>query len=81
MFILDLLENAIKHNIVNNAMPLKIEIYSEDLYLIVKNNIQPKISCTSTGPGVKNLIKRYALISTLEPSFQVENFHLGANIL
>jgi two-component system, LytTR family, sensor kinase len=68
-----LLENAIKHNIVNESKPLKIEIYSEDNYLIVKNNIQPKISGTSTGMGLKNLVRRYALVSRLEPLFQVVN--------
>ena len=75
-----LLENAIKHNIVNESKPLKIEIFSEDCYLIVKNNIQPKISGTSTGLGLKNLIKRYALISKQEPSFLVVNNHYVAKI-
>ncbi len=75
-----LLENAIKHNIVNELKPLKIEIYSEDAFLIIKNNIQPKISGTSTGLGLKNLAKRYALISKMEPSFQVVNYHYVAKI-
>lgn len=75
-----LLENAIKHNIVNESKPLKIEIFSEDCFLYVKNNIQPKISGTSTGLGLKNLVKRYALISKIEPSFQVVNNHYVAKI-
>lgn len=75
-----LLENAIKHNIVNESKPLKIEIYSEGNFLFVKNNIQPKISGTSTGLGLKNLVKRYALISKLEPSFKVLNNHYVAKI-
>jgi sensor histidine kinase YesM len=75
-----LLENAIKHNIINESKPLKIEIFSEDCYLIVKNNIQPKISGASTGLGLKNLVKRYALISKLETSFQVINSHYVAKI-
>ncbi len=75
-----LLENAIKHNIVNESKPLKIEIYSEETYLIVKNNIQPKISGTSTGLGLRNLVRRYALISKMEPSFQVVNNHYVAKI-
>jgi len=68
-----LLENAIKHNIVNEEKPLKIEIYSKGEFLFIKNPIQPKISGTSTGLGLKNLIKRYALISHLNPKFKVEN--------
>lgn len=68
-----LIENAIKHNIVNEAKPLHIEIYTENSVLVVKNPIQPKISGTSTGVGLKNLQKRYALITQLEPVLTVLN--------
>lgn len=68
------LENAMKHNILNESKPLHISICNEALTLVVKNNIQPKISKgISTGLGLKNLVKRYALISNLEPEFKVEN--------
>jgi len=67
------LENAIKHNIVNQSHPLHITIYCEQQFLVVKNNMQPKISSVaSTGLGLKNLTKRYALISNLLPEFIVE---------
>ena len=75
-----LLENAMKHNIVNEEKPLKIEIYSKGDFLFIKNPIQPKISGTSTGLGIKNLIKRYALICKLEPKFKVENNYYVAKI-
>jgi len=75
-----LVENAMKHNIVNEEKPLKIEIYSKGDFLFIKNPIQPKISGTSTGLGLKNLIKRYALISKLEPTFKVENNYYIAKI-
>lgn len=68
-----LLENAIKHNVVNESRPLKIEISGEKDSLIVKNNIQPKVSGASTGLGLKNLARRYALVSRLAPSFRVVN--------
>ncbi len=75
------LENAIKHNIINESRPLKIEVYSESHYLMVKNVIQPKITMgTSTGLGLKNLTKRYALISTEEPVFSVETNHYLAKL-
>jgi sensor histidine kinase YesM len=74
------LENAIKHNIVNEAKPLKIEITSEESFLVVKNNIQPKISGNSTGLGLKNLVKRYALICNLEPGFTIVNNHYVARL-
>lgn len=56
-------ENAIKHNVVDVKQPLKIEIYCEDRFIVVRNNIQPKISAiSSTGLGQRNLIKRYELL-------------------
>ena len=75
------LENATKHNIVNESKPLHIDIYNEGSTLVVKNNLQSKISSgRSTGLGLKNLVKRYALISKLEPSFNVVNNHYVAKI-
>jgi sensor histidine kinase YesM len=75
------LENAIKHNIANESSPLHIDIYHETSYLIVKNRIQPKFSMgKSTGIGLKNLQKRYALISELPPSFNVENHFFIARL-
>jgi len=73
------LENAIKHNIVNESNPLLIEIYFEDGFLMIKNQVQPKISMgKSTGLGLKNLTKRYALISKKQPVFKLENqFYLA----
>jgi sensor histidine kinase YesM len=75
------LENATKHNIVNETKPLKIEIYNEGQNLFIKNNIQPKISKgISTGLGLKNLVKRYTLISDKEPEFFVETNHYIAKL-
>jgi PAS domain S-box-containing protein len=75
------LENAIKHNIVNESKPLKIEIFSENNHLVVRNNIQPKISAVaSTGLGLKNLVKRYRLISEFTPTFQVSTDYYVARL-
>jgi len=75
------LENATKHNIVNETKPLSIEIYNEGQNLFIKNNIQPKISKgISTGLGLKNLVKRYSLISDKEPVFLVETSHYVAKL-
>ncbi len=52
---------------------MEIEILSEHNFLVVRNTIQPKISGNSTGLGLKNLVKRYALICKLEPTFTVVN--------
>lgn len=75
------LENAIKHNIVNESKPLQIDIYQEGMSLTVKNNIQPKISTGgTTGLGLANLKKRYALICETVPSFTIENNYYIAKL-
>ncbi len=68
------LENAIKHNIVNHTRPLHIDIAGDHKELIVSNRLQPKISASaSTGMGLKNLTRRYSLISDRLPRFTIEN--------
>ena len=75
------LENAIKHNIINEVKPLKIEIYHQLNSLVIKNSLQPKMSyAPSTGLGLKNLTKRYALIGNKEPIFTVETNHYVAQL-
>jgi hypothetical protein len=60
-----LVENAIKHNIISDDMPLKIEMETEDGFIIVKNNLQrKKTTISGTEPlGLENLKKRYAYLS------------------
>lgn len=75
------LENAIKHNIVNHSKPLHLNISSDDRMLVVTNRLQPKISTTaSTGVGLKNLTRRYSLISGRVPTFTVEDNHYIARL-
>lgn len=58
-----LIENAVKHNIVTTVKPLTIDIYVDNNYLVVRNNLQPKnTAVTSTKVGLKNIEKRYALL-------------------
>jgi len=59
-----LLENAVKHNMVNSTKPLHIKIYETDGSLIVENNLQPKqIVKKSSGVGLDNIKQRYRLLS------------------
>ncbi len=60
-----LVENAIKHNKATESNPLIIEIFSDNpAYLTVKNNLQlKKKDFYSAKSGLKNLIKRYELLS------------------
>lgn len=67
-----LVENALKHNSFTRTNKLHVHIDSEMEYLIVKNNYQPKSSDSNgTGSGLKNIEKRYKLISQLQPEFSV----------
>ncbi len=66
-----LIENAIKHNAVSKETPLKINIYIENDKLIIKNNINPKITREpGTGTGLQNIVKRYNLLSSENVSVQ-----------
>ncbi|MGH1516960.1 sensor histidine kinase [Chryseobacterium sp. JK1] len=60
-FTLQLLcENCIKHNVVSLANPLIIRLYSDQEYIIIENNFQPKnIPQESAGIGIENIRERY----------------------
>lgn len=73
------LENAIKHNIANMGQPLHIEVSVEDGRLVVRNNLQPKVSKGySAGLGQRNLAKRYQMVSKKVPQFTMEAEHYTA---
>ncbi len=59
-----LLENAIKHNVLTEHSPLKIDVGCKNGWLSVTNNIQKKLSVEhSTKLGLANLSDRYRIIS------------------
>ncbi len=59
-----LVENAIKHNVMNEENPLHIAIATPDKNtLIVKNNLNPKQSFDSTNTGLSNIKARYELLN------------------
>lgn len=64
-----LLENAVKHNIVMNEMPLNVQIHTDDLAnLHVSNNLQKKnIRVASNGVGLSNILTRYQMLGQPEP--------------
>jgi LytS/YehU family sensor histidine kinase len=58
-----LMENAIKHNIVSSARPLRIDVFTQNGKLVVCNNLQRKIQLIeSTGIGLENIRNRYKLL-------------------
>jgi len=59
-----LIDNAIKHNIVHTDSPLKIKIWDEGDYLVVRNNKQlRKQIYTSTKHGLLQLRQLYNYVS------------------
>jgi len=56
-----LVENAIKHNVINSKHKLDIFVYEEKGFLIVKNKLNPKKTQNSLGLGLENLIKRHEM--------------------
>ncbi|WP_053093721.1 sensor histidine kinase [Rufibacter radiotolerans] len=67
-----LMENAIKHNIVSRDEPLFIDVFIEDDYIIIKNNLQLRESREeSTGVGLKNIINRYKFITDKKVDVEV----------
>jgi ligand-binding sensor domain-containing protein len=60
----NLIENAIKHNIIDDESPLVINIFIEEDYLVVKNNLQKKKFVeTSNQQGLDNLSSLYKYLS------------------
>lgn len=79
-----LLENAVKHNMVNASKPLHIKIYEADGNLVVENNLQPKqIVKKSSGVGLENIKQRYNLLSTKKVSInqQANSFAVSIPML
>jgi LytS/YehU family sensor histidine kinase len=66
-----LVENAVKHNIVDPDTPLRVELYTQDGKLIVRNNLQRKNkSVVSNKIGLSNIISKYRLLNC--PDIEIE---------
>lgn len=62
----NLIENAIKHNIIDPRFPLVIDIFIEGDYLVVRNNLQrKKMVETSNKKGLAQFISLYKYLSEL----------------
>lgn len=71
-----LVENAIKHNVVSMSSPLVIHIRADDSTITVSNPLQPKLSPlrdSSSGLGLKHILRRYELLSNRKISFGSNN--------
>ncbi len=59
-----LIENVIKHNSISEENPLWIDIYTENNYLIVSNNRNPRnLVENSNRLGLENMISLYSYLS------------------
>lgn len=69
-----LIENALKHNVVSDKHPLEIRIeVTENGTLRVSNRLCPKETTESEGVGLANLDKRYELIAGEHISMHHDN--------
>jgi sensor histidine kinase YesM len=58
-----LIENAIKHNMATNEIPLYITVFESNGTLVIQNNTNPKPFVSySEGLGLVNLQKRFSLL-------------------
>ncbi|MCY1721293.1 histidine kinase [Prolixibacteraceae bacterium Z1-6] len=68
-----LVENAIKHNVTSRETPLKIVIDTDANYLTVSNSLNRRVSSYSTKTGLKNLVKRYEMLTSEEIVVQYDD--------
>ncbi|HEY9124424.1 MAG TPA: histidine kinase [Bacteroidales bacterium] len=75
-------ENALKHNVVSKERPLLLEIFTENNFLVIKNNLQKKqvTEVESTRMGIANLKERYSLLSGLALEIIETNEHFIVKI-
>jgi hypothetical protein len=77
-----LIENAIKHNTFSKKSPLHVTMFVDNKnFLNVMNNLQSReTQMVSTGVGLANISKRYALLSEEEPVFELNESQFIAKI-
>jgi len=76
-----LVENAVKHNIISRDKPLTVRIFTDNDYLVVQNNLQPKLQHEpSTGLGMQNIISRYKLLSPKNVLVEKNNAHFTVRL-
>lgn len=87
----NLIENAIKHNIIDVDEPLVIDIFTEETqnpintegvyFLTVRNNLQKKnFVATSNKRGLDNLINLYRYLSSKPVVIEETNTHFNVKI-
>ncbi len=76
-----LLENAIKHNIVSTEKPLLVELFPENNWLVVRNNLQPKRSVEAGSHiGLENISRRYQILSGKDIQIEKTDKHFTVRL-
>jgi LytS/YehU family sensor histidine kinase len=77
-----IIENAIKHNTFSKSKPLciAIEVDAQDRLNIVNNLHLRDTKFVSTGVGLENIHRRYALVSDQKPEFIKTTEHFIARL-
>ena len=66
-----LVENAVKHNIVDPDTPLVVQLYTQNEKLVVSNNLQKKNkTVVSNKVGLSNILSKYELLNY--PSVEIK---------
>jgi len=74
-------ENAIKHNIVSRKKPLTIEIFIDDNYLVVRNNLQRRQTyIESGGLGLQNIQQRFAYLTQQKVQIEESETHFTVKL-
>ncbi len=77
----NLIENAIKHNIIDEETPLVVEIFSENGFLVVRNNLQKKNFVeSSNGRGLVHLKSFYKYLSDQDIEIEENGKHYTIKI-
>lgn len=79
-----LLENAVKHNVINSNRPLHIKVSEEGGMLVVSNNLQEKqVVRKSSGVGLQNIRQRYKIFTNREVRIEktVSSFKVALPLL
>ena len=62
----NMIENAIKHNIIDEDSPLIVDIFAQDDCIVVRNNLQAKNYVeTSNKQGLANLQSLYRYLASV----------------
>jgi ligand-binding sensor domain-containing protein len=77
----NMIDNAIKHNIIAGDTPLTLDIFTDDGYLVVRNNLQlKKLVETSNKQGLNNLLSLYRYLTEKPMTIERTSQHFTVKI-